>query len=250
MRFKKIKTTFNIKNLPKYFGFAILALLLFGCSSNNNINELEEQIEYSTFKIRLNFDDLNGWVDASQNLNGVINYTPNDGILNIFTRANTWDRTKIKTIETYTYGKYSWRVFVPEMGVGDMASIGAFLYFNDSHELDFEIGYGKALVRQKLNAKVDDLILYTNSQGNPSKSALFKIKRNQWYTLEIELRIVNNKYQAVWYCNNTELNRLNLEYGDSIPFYIFCSVENLTFIGDYIPAQNNNALFDYVEFKR
>lgn len=248
--FKKIKTTFKINNLPKSFGLAILALQLFGCSSNNNINELGEQTEYPTFNMRLNFNDLNGWVDASQNLNGLINYTPNDGILNIFTRANTWDRTKIKTIETYTNGKYSWRVFIPEMGVGDMASIGAFLYFNDSHELDFEIGYGKALVRQKLNAKVDDLILYTNSQGNPSKSTLFKIKRNQWYTLEIEVLIVNNKYQAVWYCNTTELYRLNLEYCESIPFHIFCSVENLTFIGDYIPTQNNSALFDYVEFKR
>lgn len=248
--FKKINITFNIKKITKSFGVAIMALQLLGCSSNNNITELGEQIEYPTFNIRLNFDDLNGWVDASQNLNGVVNYTSNNGILNIFTRANTWDRPKIRTIETYTYGKYSWRVFIPEMGVGDMASIGAFLYFDDSHELDFEIGYGKALTRQKLNAKVDDLILYTNSQGNPTKSELFKIKRNQWYILEIDLLIVNNKYQAVWYINNTELYRLNLEYGKSIPFYVFCSVENLTFIGDHISTQKNNALFDYVEFKQ
>ncbi len=243
-------TTFSIKNLPKSFVLALLALQLFGCSSNNNITELEEQTEYTTFNMRLNFDDLYGWVDASQNLNDVVNYTTNGGVLNIFTRANTWDRPKIRTIETYTHGKYSWNVFVPKMGAGDMASIGAFLYFNDSHELDFEIGYGKTLVRQKLNAKVDDLILYTNSQGNPYKSEFFKIKRDQWYTFEIELLIVNNKYQAVWYMNNTELYRLNLEYGESIPFYIFCSVENLTFIGDHIPTQNNNALFNYVEFKR
>lgn len=250
-RFKKnISTKFKIKYFIRYFGLAILALQLFGCSSNNKITELREQIEYPTFNMCLNFDSLNGWVSASQNMNGVVNYTTSDGLLNIFTRANTWDRPKIKTIGTYTNGKYSWRVFVPEMGVGDIASIGAFLYFNDSHELDFEVGYGKALVRQKLNAKIDDLLLYTNSQGNPSKSKIFKIKRKQWYTLEIELLIVNNKYQAVWYINNIELYRLNLEYGESIPFYIFCSLENLTFIGDHIPTQNNNALFDYVEFNR
>lgn len=243
-------TRSKIKNLCRPFWLVILVFQLFGCSPNNNINELGEQIEYTTFKMRLNFDELNGWINASQNMNEVVNYTTSEGVLNIFTRANTWDRPKIKTIETYTHGKYSWRVFVPEMGTGDMASIGAFLYFNDTYELDFEIGYGKALVRQKLSAKVDDLILYTNSQGNPYKSEFFKIKRNHWYTLEIELLIVNNKYQAVWYINNTELYRLNLEYGESIPFYIFCSVENLTFIGDHIPAQNNNALFDYVEFKR
>jgi hypothetical protein len=248
--FKKTKTPFNIKNLPKSFGLAILALQFLGCSSNNNIADLGEQIEYPTFSVRLNFDDLDDWINASQNMNGVVNYTTTNGLLNIYTRANTWDRPKIKTLGTYTDGKYSWRVFVPEMGVGDMASIGAFLYYNDSHELDFEIGYGKELVRQKLNAKIDDLLLYTNSQGNPSKSEIFKIKRNQWYTLEIELLVVNNKYQAVWYIDNVELYRLNLEYGKSIPFHIFCSVENLTFIGDHIPTQNNNALFDYVEFRR
>jgi len=59
-------TTFSIKNLPKSFVLALLALQLFGCSSNNNITELEEQTEYTTFNMRLNFDDLYGWVDASQ----------------------------------------------------------------------------------------------------------------------------------------------------------------------------------------
>ncbi|MDO9594595.1 MAG: hypothetical protein Q7J19_06350 [Lutibacter sp.] len=249
-RFKKIITTFKIKNLIKSIGLSILALQLLGCSSKNNITGMEEQIEYPTFNMRLDFDDLNGWTNASQNMKGVVNYAISDGLLNIFTRANTWDRPKIKTLETYTTGKYTWRVFVPEMGVGDKASIGAFLYFNDSHELDFEIGYGKALVRQNLNAEVDDLLLYTNSQGHPFKSEIFKIKRNQWYTLEIDLLLVNNKYQAVWYINNTELYRLNLEYGKSIAFHILCSVENLTFIGDHIPTQNNYAIFDYVEFKR
>ncbi len=137
-------TTSKIKYLIKSFGLGILALQLFGCSSNNNITELEDQIE-NPFDIHLNFDSLNGWVNASQNMNGVVNYTTSDGLLNIFTRANTWDRPKIKTIETFTNGKYSWRVFVPEMGVGDMASIGAFLYYNDSHELDFEIVMEKDL---------------------------------------------------------------------------------------------------------
>jgi hypothetical protein len=35
-------------------------------------------------------------------------------------------RTKIKTLSTFTTGTYTLRLFAPEMGVGDMASIGAF----------------------------------------------------------------------------------------------------------------------------
>ncbi|SNR74874.1 hypothetical protein [Lutibacter flavus] len=243
--------TSNLKNLIRFFGFVIFALSVPGCSYNTySIVEFEKPIKYINDYTRWDFETLYGWVDGSQNMNEVINYNGN-GVLNIYTRANTWDRPKIRTKDRiYNTGKYSWRVFVPEMGVGDMTSIGAFLYFDESHELDFEIGYGTSAVRQNLNATIDDLIVYTTSQGNPYNTAKHKIKRNQWYTLEIELLVVNGKYQAVWSIDNSELVRLDLSYGSSIPFYIFCSVENLTFLGDHIPHQDNYALFDYVEFSK
>jgi hypothetical protein len=86
-RFKNINTTFKIKYLIGSFGLSILALHLFGCSSNNKITELGELIEYPTFNMCLNFDGLNGWVNASQNMNEVINYTTSDGLLNIFHKS-------------------------------------------------------------------------------------------------------------------------------------------------------------------
>lgn len=245
-----------MKNIIGFFGFAIFALSIFGCEPNTDteikeIIEIEDPIVNYTYYTLWGFDTLDGWVDGSQNMNGTINYSVSDSVLNIFTRANTWDRPKIRTKDRiYKTGKYSWRVFVPEMGIGDMASIGAFLYYDETHELDFEIGYGTAGVRQNLNATIDDLVVYTTSQGNPYNTAKHKIKRNQWYTLMIELLIVNGKYQAVWYIDNSELTRLNLNYNASIPFYIFCSIENLSFLGDHIPKQDNYALFDYAEISK
>jgi hypothetical protein len=53
------------------------------------------------------------------------------------------------------------------MGVGDMASIGAFLYLDDTQELDFEVGYGRKNTRNELKAEPDDLIVYMTSQKNP-----------------------------------------------------------------------------------
>jgi hypothetical protein len=35
-------------------------------------------------------------------------------------------RTKIKTLSTFTTGTYSYRLFAPEMGAGDIVSIGVF----------------------------------------------------------------------------------------------------------------------------
>jgi hypothetical protein len=41
--------------------------------------------------------------------------------------------------------------------------------------------------------------------------------------------------------------QLNL-HGKESEFKIYCSMENLTFIGDHIPYTQNYALFDFVEY--
>lgn len=240
-----------------------LVLILFSCTNEELIDEsasplstLPESTIPNTSNQRTtgtstlktwNFDNLNEWVDATQV--GVPNYFIDNGNLNISTHANTYDRTKIKSIASYTTGTYTWKVYVPEMGVGDQASIGAFLYNNDTHELDFEIGYGKQSERESLNALSDELIVYMTSQANPAQTYRKTIKREQWYTLSIQLTLVNRNYYAKWVINNVVLGSTPLNYGTKFKFNIFCSVENLSFIGDHIPYSDNYALFDYVEYK-
>lgn len=254
-----------MKNYYKAASFA-LAMLLFSCSSEDLIEENQsptvvvesnsspsEMSKITTSRATTsskiwNFNDLNEWEDATQV--GSPNYFIEDGNLRIFTNANTWDRTKVKSVSTYSTGTYSWRVFVPVMGEGDCASIGAFLYSDDTHELDFEIGYGNQAIRQQLNAASDDLIVYSTSQANPSHSFQSKIKRDQWYTLTIDLALnTKKKYVATWKIDNQIVTTKTLAYGASTRFKIFCSVENLNFIGDHIPYTQNHALFDWVEFK-
>ncbi|WP_278034282.1 hypothetical protein [Flavobacterium nitratireducens] len=240
-----------------------LGMLLFSCSDEDSVegtqivnksisNSLEmarsgnSKTPTNTSK-RWDFNDLNEWDDATQA--GNPNYWIDNGVLHIFTNANTWDRTKVKSVSTYAAGTYSWRVYVPEMGVGDCASIGAFLYSDDTHELDFEIGYGNTAIRQQLNAVADDLIVYATSQANPSHSFQTKIKRGQWYTFSIHLTLNNKKkYVVNWKIDDTVITSTTLNYGSSTKFKIFCSVENLNFIGDHIPTIQNYALFDWVTF--
>lgn len=193
------------------------------------------------------FNDLNGWVDDS--VNNLKGYFLENGSLKMYTNPNTEERTKIHTNSTYTTGTYTWNVYVPTMGVGDQASIGAFLYNNDSHELDFEIGYGKQTVRDGLGASDDDLILYMTSQGYPSTSTPIKIKREQSYKLSIELSLNSRKrYVATWKIDGNPMKSTELNYGNRTKFYIFCSMENLEFMGDHLPSIQNYALFDSVQF--
>ena len=196
------------------------------------------------------FNDLAEWEDASFNTNGKINYTIENGNLKIFSNANTWERPKVKTIVKFTSGTYNWRVYVPEMGIGDMTSISAFLHDDDQHELDFEIGYGSQTIRNQLMAQSDDLIVYMTSQANPFQSIPKTIQRGQWYNLSLEITLNSNgKYHVNWKIDDITLGTLQLTYGVATSFNIYCSVENLQFIGDHIPNSINYALFDSVEFK-
>lgn len=247
-----------LKRIPLLMG-----LLLFSCSPDDlsNENETMTNSEYknsvssenfsrpsNTVVSKIwNFDNLNEWEDATQV--GNPNYWIENGNLHIFTNPNTWERSKVKTVSSFAAGTYTWKVFIPEMGVGDMASIGAFLYNNDTHELDFEIGYGNEATRNQLAAEADDLIVYMTSQANPFQAFKKKIKRGQWYTLSMELTLINRRYHVNWKINGELSGATQLTYGDKTKFKIFCSVENLTFIGDHIPNNQNYALFDSVEFK-
>lgn len=243
-----------LKNLLLFLG-----LFLFSCSPESLTDESQpmpisdpsvSRISKPTTSKIWNFDDLNEWADASMNTNGKTNYWINNGQLHIFTNPNTWERSKVKTISSYTSGTYTWRVFIPEMGIGDMASIGAFLYNNDSHELDFEVGYGTQAIRNQLAAKTDDLIVYMTSQGNPFYAIQKTIKREKWHTLSIELTLNSiRRYNVNWKIDGELMGAIQLNYGSKAKFNIFCSVENLQFIGEHIPQSQNYALFDFVEFK-
>lgn len=255
--------------IKNYYKVACLSLgmLLFSCSSEDTIDEdqnprattnssTSETAKTTTTKAATtqtststtwDFNDLIQWEDATQV--GVPNYFIDNGSLHLFTNANTWDRTKVKSVATYATGSYSWRVYIPTMGEGDCTSIGAFLYNNDTHELDFEIGYGNQAIRQELNAASDELIVYYTSQANPYHSFQSKIKRENWYTLTINLALNSKKkYVATWKIDDVVMTSKTLTYGTQSKFKIFCSVENLSFIGDHIPTIQNYALFDWATF--
>ncbi len=248
--------------------FLIFVITFIGCNKpDSEVIATEKEAESkSVLKSRLinqnplpnqyfwAFNNLAGWENASQGMGSVINYSivnfQGPGKLKIFTNPNATDRPKIKTIQRFTVGTYTWKVYAGQMGVGDRTSIGAFLYKSDNHELDFEIGYGTQVVRNQLNAVADDLIVYATSQNYPFLSNQTKIKRNLWYNLSITLGLDDNyKYTAVWKINNLIVQSTNLGYGpDDIDFSIYCSLENLTFIGDQTSTQINTTYFDEVRF--
>ena len=134
------------------------------------------------------------------------------------------------------------------MGEKDQASVGSWIYCDDHHELDFEVGYGNTDGRKKLNASPDDMIAYMTSQDFPYSSVPVKLKTG-WHIFEIDLSIKEGKYYATWYIDKEKTHGIQLGFGNEISFYIFCSVENLKFIGDQIPQQENYGLFDFVKYK-
>ena len=97
----------------------ILSFLLFICSSAFSQKEKSQKWD---------FNNLNGWVYGHQDDNPVNQCEINNGILKIFTRAQSWDRKKIRTTDKiYTSGRYTWKTYIPQMGEKDQASVGSLL---------------------------------------------------------------------------------------------------------------------------
>lgn len=230
----------EMKTLFTSFASLLMLSLASGC-----VGAAEESIPGA---FRTSFDGLAGWRDDSRG-NSPRSYSLTNGLLRISTRAQTRDGVKIRTFSRFGAGRYSWRVFVPAMGEGDQTSIGAFLYRDDKHEVDFEIGYGRAKLRKQLDAKETDLVCYCTSQGHPYSSSQLLIKRDAWYVLSIDLTCgEDGNYLITWLVDGKQVKQLQSTFGNEVTFTAHCSVENLLFIGDHIPTQENYGLFDSFGF--
>jgi len=199
-------------------------------------------------KAEWNFDDLAGWQYVHQDNNPEVQCDVDKGILTIYTKANSFDRKKLRTADsTFTTGRYTWKTFISEMGEGDMTSIGSWIYHDDHHEIDFEVGYGRKAVRERLKAAPDEVIAYMTTQDNPYKSVRKAIKTG-WHIFELDITLVDGKYKVDWLIDNELVSTVQQTYGEEIPFHIYCSVENLEFMGDKPASKDNYGMYDYVKY--
>ncbi len=170
------------------------------------------------------------------------------GVLKIYTKANTYQRNKAGTKTKYGAGLYTWRTYISDLGENEQVSIASWLYHDDGHELDFEVGSGKKTDRKALKLKSDEVIAFMTSQANPKRHEKIKIKKNAWHIFQIDLQIINEKYFATWLIDGKICMEQQLNYGESYPFIVACSTENLRFSGNIKARKNNYGLWDYVSY--
>ena len=227
---------------------AILLVVAAGCSSDKPAVTPDPETPELT-EITWDFDNVDGWVYFHQDTATVDQWRLNEGCLELTTRANTYDRTKMHTERTdFADGTYRWRTYVPAIEPGEQVSVGSWIYHDDHHELDFEVGSGTETVRTELNAAPGELVACMTNQDFPFKSGYCVIQPG-WHDFEIKLTAgANGNYTATWSIDGTVRQTLPLEFGPEIGFHVYCSVENLRFIGDYISAHDYTALFDKASF--
>ena len=221
----------------------MMALATVGCNgSSSNADDGITDIVWE-------FDNADGWEYYHQDTATVTQYAVADGKLALTTRAYTYDRSKMHTVEkNFAAGEYRWRTYVPPVTVGEQVSIGSWIYHDDHHELDFEVGSGKQAIRQECGAAPDELLACMTNQDFPFKSGYTPIKPG-WHDFAIRLDLrPDGNYTAVWSIDGEERQSLDLEFGPEYGFAVCCSVENLKFIGDTIPASDYTALYDRVSF--
>lgn len=199
---------------------------------------------------RWDFKNMDGWVYEHQDTASKSMCYIENKMLRIDTRAHTYDRQKMHTRERiYREGTYRWRTYISDIADWEQVSIGSWIYHDDHHELDFEVGYGTARARRECHAKEDELVVYMTNQDHPYFTKCIPIKKG-WHEFCIQLDLVEGKYRARWIIDGDVKQDRQLEFGSEIPFYIFCSVENLKFLGEKIAEHDNYALFDWVRYKK
>ncbi len=205
-------------------------------------------------QIKWDFSTITNWVLANQNDmidNSSIEHNgecTNERALKIYTEANSRQWKKLRTEKKYGAGLYTWRTYISDLAEMERVSIGSWLYNDDKHEIDFEIGSGNSKDREELKLNSNEVIAYITSQDNPWVQKKVKLKKNKWYVFQIDLKLVNKQYFATWIIDGTPYAKQQLSYGEEYLFYIFCSVENLEFIGDAWPHKDNYGLWDYVSY--
>lgn len=159
------------------------------------------------------------------------------------------DRFKVNIDKMYYSGHYEWRVFIPKLGMNDRTSVAGFIYYDDTHELDFEISSGRAEERVKYGAAEDELLCLISSQANPFVGVTTVIKANAWHTIAIDMKInEEGKYVAEWLVNDKPITTQTMNFGEEIAFRPIFSVENLMGMGDHAATQENYAIFDWFEY--
>ncbi|MDR0691672.1 MAG: toxin-antitoxin system protein [Prevotellaceae bacterium] len=217
------------------------------------VSEKSELLEDKA--VKWDFAILDGWTLANQG-NDDIDHTSiadnadceDNKALRIYTEANSQQRKKVRTVKQYGSGLYTWRIYISDLGDVERVSIGSWLWHDDEHELDFEVGSGTSEERAALQLTEDEVIAYITCQAHPWVQQKVRIQKNTWHIFQIDLKLVNGKYFATWLIDDVSYAAQQLSFGEDYPFYIFCSIENLKFIGDTWPYKDNYGLWDYTVY--
>ena len=236
--------------MKKFFAFIVLfAAVVAAC------NKGVETDDDTVVSERFTASDIIDWTYEHQDTSTVNPCWLEGNVVCIKTRANTYDRAKLHTDKLYQDGTYTWKTYIPEVGEGDMTSVGSWIYCDDQHEVDFEVGYGTAEVRQKAHCSDGQLVACMTNQAFPYKSGYVPIDPG-WheFTIDMDLYDASGKgamfYEITWSIDGVEKQTLQTQYGtSSATFRIYVSVENLKFIGSHIASQDNVGKFEWITFK-
>lgn len=199
---------------------ALMALLILttaacGNSKDSNVASTDSNLIEEVWE----FDNLDGWYYMHQDTATIDQWAIADGKLALTTRANTYDRSKVHTnVRDYAAGEFTWRTYIPDITVGEQVSVGSWIYHDDHHELDFEVGSGKTDIRQSVGAAPDELLACMTNQDFPFKSGYTPIKPG-WHDFAIRLDVrPDGNYTATWSIDGDVKQTLDLQFKDQRPY--------------------------------
>jgi len=196
------------------------------------------------------FTNLTGWTDSSQANGSSSNYQITesqpgsvDGALQFSVDPYSLQRPKISYTASvlHTSGTHEWRAYVPLYNSSDVTSAGMFLYADVFYEVDFECGSGPKQERTQLGVDSSKALCVLTSQSTDGKSlsssdySWVSIDANMWHIFQIKL--ADDPYTVTWSIDGQVVKTSKQQWGPgNLPangFAPYCSLEQLSFMGDY-----------------
>lgn len=230
--------------MKKFCLFAVFAtvLILSSCAQMGRPGQKSQtEIVWSAKDI------FEGWVYHHQDTSTVYSAWLDKDTLCLATRANTYDRTKMHTRESFGAGVYRWMTYIPALPEGDQTSVGSWIYCDDHHEIDFEVGWGKDAARAEAGCKPGQMVACMTNQDFPFTSSYVAIDPG-WHEFEINLEVKDGKYVEHWSIDGVEKKKQAVGFGPETRFHVEVSVENLKFIGTHMATAYNVGRYQWVSY--
>ena len=165
---------------------------------------------------------------------------------------DTWQYTHdvpgFNSEQIFTSGLYSWRTFIPSLKEGEKADVGAWIYCDDHHAVDFAVGWGSGEERRKAHCLPGEVLAYMTNRDGPYASDCVPVSTG-WHEFALRLDVVDGLYEIHWIIDGREKKHQMVNFGLETAFRIGVGGDSFQWVKFQGSTRENAKPSNYSDYK-